>query len=224
MPEQRPPEFKSKSFDCPTCGAFSQQVWASCTAIRESDRASYDARIWTSECLSCSSRGIWRLVYKRLRGSGHSVEDGQLIYPAKSWAGPAPHAEMPERVKDIYLEAAAVFAASPRSAAALLRLGLEGLLTDLFPEGNLNEKIGAAVKSGLPVGVQQTMDVIRFNGNQSVHELHLDDSAETAATLFQLLNYVVNELVARPRELKAMYEGLPEGVRKAVERRDNASE
>ncbi|CAM3357028.1 hypothetical protein OCAE111667_05295 [Occultella aeris] len=83
--------------------------------------------------------------------------------------------------------------------------------------------IGAAVRDGLPQGVQQTMDVLRFSGNQSVHEVHHDDTPETAGTLFNLLNLVVERLVTQPKQLDELYSGLPEGVRDSIARRDAAT-
>jgi hypothetical protein len=128
---------------------------------------------------------------------------------------------MPEDVARLYDEASTVASLSPRSASALLRLSLEVLLEGLYPDaGDLNKKIGAAVADGLPRPVQQTMDFLRFNGNQSVHKFHHDDTAETASTLFTLLNVVVEQLISQPKQLASLYEGLPEGFRNQVDRRD----
>ncbi len=130
---------------------------------------------------------------------------------------------MPANVAVLYDEASTVAALSPRSASALLRLALEVLLEGLYPEskGNLNAMIGEAVQDGLPKGVQKTMDFIRFNGNQSVHKFHHDDTPETATTLFALLNFVVERLITQPKQLEDLYGGLPDDFKSQVERRDS---
>jgi len=129
---------------------------------------------------------------------------------------------MPRDVAALYDEASTVVQLSPRSASALLRLALEVLLEELYPDnrGNLNAVIGAAVEDGLPQGVQQTMDYMRFSGNQSVHEFHHDDTLETATTLFGLLNIVVERLITQPNQLADLYDSLPDTFRQSVKKRD----
>lgn len=113
--------------------------------------------------------------------------------------------------------------ASPRSAAALLRLSLEGLLTGLYPDaGGLNATIGAAARAGLPRQVIDAMDVLRFNGNAAIHEISRKDNAETAASLFAVLNLVVTRLVTEPRQIEALHAELPASVRASIEKRDES--
>lgn len=170
------------------------------------------AHVSVATCFVCHASSYWLAA---------SATQGSMIYPTTQRSGPVHSPDMPEAVAALYEEAAAVANLSPRSASALLRLALEALLEELYPDvANLNDMIGAAVRDGLPKQVQQTMDVLRFNGNRSVHEIHHDDTPETTATLFNLLNIVVERLVTQPKQLDELYDGLPDGVREQIERRD----
>ena len=81
--------------------------------------------------------------------------------------------------------------------------------------------IAAAKRGGLADGVVNAMDVVRVNGNDSVHELHLDDDKGTATALFSLLQLIVQRLISEPREIETLYQALPEGKREFIERRDS---
>jgi hypothetical protein len=147
-----------------------------------------------------------------------------MVWPT-GLIGPESSSDLPESVAGIYKEARTVGGASPRSAAALLRLALEGVLTDLYPDetGNLNGLIGAAAMAGLPQDVTRAMDVLRFNGNTAAHEVHLDDTSATVVALFDVLNLVVDRLIGEPKRIGALYDELPEGVREAADRRNQAN-
>lgn len=135
--------------------------------------------------------------------------------------GVPPAEDMPDPVAAVFDEARAVAKQSPRSAAALLRLALESLLGDLYPNAsNLNDAIRLAAADGLPRQVIDAMDVLRFNGNASIHELSRDDTPETAAALFKVLNIVVRHLITEPLEIGSLHDELPDTVRAQIERRD----
>lgn len=161
------------------------------------------------------------------RGWGGQIDQtGDIIWPVTSGTGPDRNTDMPPEVAALYEEASSIASLSPRSASALLRLGLELLLEDLYPakKGNLNAMIAEGVKAGLPEQVQKTMDVMRFSGNENVHAFQPDDSAADASTLFGLLNYVVERLISQPKQLDALYEGLPENFKDSVAKRDTPKE
>ena len=215
-----PPKWRAASFNCPKCGAFAQQTWAICYA--QTSEEEYDPGLSVAKCFACGDHSIWRVGYDW--SFTPPRETGTLVHPHSTTFGPPQHDEMPEDVASLYSEASAVAATSPRSASALLRLALEVLLKGIYPDaGNLNATIGAAVADGLPKQVQQTMDFMRFNGNQSVHQFHHDDTAETATTLFNLLNVVVEHLISQPKQLDQLYAGLPDGFKKQVDQRDTAN-
>ena len=132
---------------------------------------------------------------------------------------------MPADVQADYREAAAIADRSPRGAGALLRLALQKLMPHLGGNGkNLDQDIGKLVADGLDLRVQQALDALRVIGNNAVHpgEIDLTEDPEKVATLFGLLNYIVEERITRPRQLEELYQSLPEGALKAIERRDQS--
>lgn len=149
--------------------------------------------------------------------------EAHVLYPSGISSAPLPHLETPEDVKRDYLEAKDIVSASPRGAAALLRLALQKLCIHLDGGGaNLNDDIGFLVQSGLPVQIQQALDVVRVIGNNAVHpgEIRVDDNPEIAQVLFRLINVIVENRIAEPKRIGALYASLPEGARNAIERRD----
>ncbi len=143
------------------------------------------------------------------------IGDDEVVYPVFI-PSPAPSDDMPDDIAKDFNEARAVFAASPRASTALLRLVIQKLCVHLGQKGeNLNNDIGALVQKGLPVQVQQALDSVRVIGNNAVHPAKIDfqDDAEIANKLFELVNFIVNETITRPREIAEIYNGLPEEVR-----------
>jgi hypothetical protein len=215
-----PPQFMGKGFTCPHCDVYSQFWW---------QEAKHEIRIpgagsnWRSiglhiaNCHHCSGRMVWF----EDDGSAHA------LYPTGISAAPLPHVEMPEDVKRDYLEARNIANFSPRGSAALLRLALQRLCKHLGESGeNINADIASLVQKGLPLRVQQALDVVRVTGNNAVHpgELIVDDNAEIVQSLFSLINVVVENRIAEPKRIEALYASLPEGARKAIERRDGSQE
>lgn len=145
-----------------------------------------------------------------------------MIYPESATA-PLPHLDMPEHISQDYCEARSIVNRSPRGAAALLRLALQKLCEHLGETSkNINTDIGALVRKGLPVEIQQALDVVRVVGNNAVHpgELSDDDIASVATVLFELVNAIVEDRIARPKKLASLFAGLPEGAREAIAKRD----
>jgi hypothetical protein len=102
------------------------------------------------------------------------------------------HPDTPDTVKVDFDEARSVFGRSPRSSAALLRLSIQRICIHLgLPGKNLNEDIGKLVAAGLPIEIQQSLDIVRVVGNNQVHPGTLDvrDDPETAEHLFELVNF-----------------------------------
>lgn len=221
-----PPSYQAGSFNCPHCRALTQQTWYYATSAEQSDSmTSISPRIAIAECFVCSGRSIWREYTKRLEGLPHSYTAAEMLYPAFASVGPPRHPDLPADLHDLYDEASAVLPVSPRAASALVRLTLEGLLNDLYPkESDLNKMIGAAAADGLPDEVIKAMDVLRFAGNRSIHEIRTDDTVETATALFHLLNLVTERLITQPKQITALHEAMPEGLRQAIERRDAPKE
>lgn len=173
-------------------------------------RPSYNLNV--SRCFNCKKISIWL---------GQS-----MVYPDVTSAV-IPNPDLPEECALDFREAASILDKSPRGAAALLRLCLQNLVKVLGGKGkNLNDDIGTLVKQGLDERIQQSLDVVRVIGNNAVHpgELDLRDNRAVAEKLFHLINIIADVLISRPKEIKAIYEDLPEGARQAIEQRDSRTE
>lgn len=148
----------------------------------------------------------------------------QMVFPAVG-GGPRPHADMPSGVRTDFEEARTIVNASPRGACALLRLATQKLVNELQPEGgDLNDRIGRLVATGLPPIVQQSLDVLRVIGNEAVHpgELDLRDDVDTARSLFDLLNVIVEDRITRPKQIAGLYSRLPPGKLQGIAARDGS--
>ena len=134
-----------------------------------------------------------------------------------------PSIDLPESCQGEYLEAREIIDISPRGSAALLRLCIQKLLKELGKSGkNINDDIADLVKEGLPLLVQQSLDICRVVGNNAVHpgEIDLQDTPEIARSMFKLINLIVHDRISRPKEVQALYDALPTGARDAIGRRD----
>jgi hypothetical protein len=148
--------------------------------------------------------------------------DEKLIFPN---VGPAelPNPDMPDEIRADYAEANSIANASPRGAAALLRLAIQKLCKHLGKAGkNINEDIAALVADGLPAKVQQALDTVRVIGNEAVHPgtIDLRDDPSIVAQLFRLTNFIVQKMITEPNEIDGIYSRLPDRKRGEIERRD----
>ncbi|WP_298145456.1 DUF4145 domain-containing protein [Flavobacterium sp.] len=200
------PEVFLKSFTCPNCGTISKQDW------RNSDFYFNQVSISAAEltigrCQHCDDITIW------LRS--------KMIFP-ETGNCPFPNSEMPERVKKLYLEAASIHTKSPRGAAALLRLAIQVLCEELGEDGiNINTDIGILVSKGLPNIVQQSLDVVRVTGNDAVHPGQIDtDDTETVGQLFELINVIIEYMIALPKKVSGIYSNLPANKLAGINKRD----
>jgi uncharacterized protein YuzE len=161
-----------------------------------------------SRCLSCNDVSLWR----------HDT----VVFPLTRYSI-EPNEDMDADIRIDFDEARAILDISPRGAAALLRLCIQKLCKQLGKRGkNLNEDIGSLVKDGLDPDVQRALDVVRVVGNDAVHpgEMDLKDDRETAAKLFELVNYIADDRITRPRKIAALYSSIPPGAVAAIEKRD----
>jgi hypothetical protein len=208
-----PPVFHGSAFNRPMCGAYSSMGWSRLKAGYD------DTDIWRSVCRHCHRVSYW------YRNSVNENDSARLVIPDGATA-PMPHPEMPESVRSDYEEARAIVDRSPRAAAALLRLAVQKLCAQLGESGdNLNQDIANLVRKGLPIEIQKALDVIRVVGNHSVHpgQLHPDDVAEVALSLFELINEIVDEMISKPKKLQLLFERLPKRDRDSIARRDKGA-
>jgi hypothetical protein len=161
-----------------------------------------------AQCFNCKRYSLW-------------ISD-RVVYPAFQTTY-LPARDMPKTIQDDFLEAAEIVGSSARGAAALLRLCVQKLLVELGEKGtNINEDIASLVKKGLDPQIQMALDIVRVTGNKSVHpgEMKVDDDTSTAAALFGIVNFITDTMITRPKQLQSLYGNLPEGARKAIEKRD----
>jgi hypothetical protein len=215
-----PPEFKKSAFNCPYCDAYAAMIWYQLRYFNESQHGNISVGMYIVDCTHCARHSYWIETRPSVGIGDEGV--GRMLVPSASQA-PMPHSDMPEDVRVDYDEARNIGAASPRGAAALLRLAIQKLCRHLGENGrDLNQDIGALVRKGLPIEIQQALDIVRVIGNNAVHpgELSADDVAEVASTLFELVNQIVEERIARPKKLEALFATLPPGAREGIARRD----
>jgi hypothetical protein len=161
-----------------------------------------------SKCYSCSELTIWI--------------DNQVLWPKSGEAAP-PNVDLPNDIKDDYLEASSILNLSPRGSAALLRLAVQKLCRFLGEHGkDINQNIASLVAKGLDQRIQQALDVVRVVGNHAVHPgtIDLKDDRATAARLFELVNLISERMISQPRHVEEMFSNLPPEARAAIAKRD----
>lgn len=205
------PEKDKSAFHCPFCNVYAQQIWGKILENADTKgRGWLELPEWSGAlCDHCKKISLWC--------------KGELIYPENPNL-PPPNEDLDADIKRDYHEAAKIVEKSPRAAAALLRLAIQKLCKQLGESGsNINDDIGKLVKKGLPVQIQQALDVVRVVGNESVHpgQIDIDDNKETAYNLFELVNIVAQTMVTQPKEISKLYSSLPKGKLESIEERDS---
>ncbi|MFL6282702.1 MAG: DUF4145 domain-containing protein [Pyrinomonadaceae bacterium] len=203
-----PPTQGKKQFHCVHCSVYAAQAWYNVFSDTETGTL-HKTSIFQCVCQHCRKPSYWC--------------EEKMIIPSTSTTEPA-HPDLPDDCRFDYEEAAAVVSASPRAAAALLRLGIQKLMLHLGEKGkNINEDIASLVSKGLPPLIQKALDYCRVVGNNAVHpgEIDLNDTPETAHQLFRMINFILEDRIERPKEIEALYNSLPQGARDAIDKRDN---
>ncbi len=151
------PECGKAAFTCSNCGVLAQQRnWA----YDENGAGPYSNQDGkfphsVSKCTHCGKHTVWHFA--------------EMVFPHRGSA-PIPNKDMPPEVLGDYEEAASILSKSPRGASALLRLAIQKLCVHLGGSGkNINEDIKQLVSKGLPVQVQQALDVVRVIGSNAAH-------------------------------------------------------
>ncbi|WP_338627577.1 DUF4145 domain-containing protein [Clostridium baratii] len=213
------PKIGVEAFTCPICNIISQQIWSYQRFYKVHD--SYTKEI-SFVNIGCTDYVEISISTCKCCGNPHIWIGDKMVQPSDSNVS-LPNDDMPEKVKEIYNEARDVFPASPKASAALLRLALQYLCIELGEKGrNINTDIGEMVKKGLPVEVQQALDIVRVVGNNAVHpgELDLNDDKEVARTLFNIVNFIVDNRIVQPKKIKEFYNSLPKGALDGIKNRD----
>jgi hypothetical protein len=203
MSKYYPPTYEEENFHCIKCGVYAKQSWHALFIDRHGG-----SEFVASKCHHCWEFCFWY--------------QGRMIVPSAAPVPPAHH-DLPDNCKEEYEEARDIVARSPRAAAALLRLCVQKLMIELGEKGkSINDDIGSLVKKGLPIEVQQALDYCRVIGNNGVHpgEIELTDDPSIAHSIFEMINFIVEDRISRPKKIADLYGKLPEGALKAVQKRD----
>jgi len=205
------PSCDAKAFNCPHCHAYANQLWGPINKMigGANHGAINGARLGT--CVHCGMFTIWL--------------NNKMVFPLTSTA-PFPNPDLPEDISQDFEEARQILTLSPRGATALLRLCVQKLCVYLNEEGkNINKDISSLVSKGLPVKVQQALDIVRVVGNNAVHpgQIDLKDNIKIANSLFGLINLICDVMITQPKHVEQMYNTvLPNTQREAIEKRDKS--
>jgi len=208
------PSFNSKGFTCPHCGVYANFYWTTAYIDNVGGMGMIASGTSNAQCTHCNKSTIWLQLDDNI---------GLMLFPANEGNAPIPQPDMPVEVQMDYNEARSICGKSPRGAAALLRLAIQKLCKELGEPGdNINADIGSLVKKGLPVQIQQALDIVRITGNNAVHpgEMQLNEDNETVNLLFELVNLIVENQISQPNKVQSLYEKLPQGALHGIQKRD----
>jgi len=222
-----PPIHAEGQYHCPHCNVFAKQRWSHLNAggdlysgTHYNSNLKYQTTTngrlsekWTvSICEHCNEVAVWNAT--------------RMIFPKKILV-PQPNKDMLSIIQTDYLEAANVLHDSPRSAAAILRLALQKLCKQLGEKGeNINDDIATMVKNNkLNPLIQKSFDALRITGNSALHpgELDLTEDTNRVIKLFDLINFIAEKMITEPKEISALYDGLPKDAKNAIDKRDSKS-
>jgi len=205
-----PPTHKTTSFNCPSCGAFARQYWFILYYTNGNGFSKlYDMEM--SSCEHCSKSAYWF--------------NEKMIIPNVGGVMMA-NPDLPAEIVEDYNEARSILNISPRGSAALLRLAIQKLCEFLGESGkNINDDIANLVKKGLPIKIQQSLDILRVVGNNAVHpgQIDLKDNFELSIALFGLINVIADVMITQPKHVESLYGTLPPNLIEAIEKRDKKS-
>ena len=200
-----PPEVNKENFNCPHCQSFAYQHWNQISTSQHTN--SYKM----AHCYNCKDISIWH--------------NQKMIHPSNSSA-PPPNLDMSNEVKEIFEEARQILSLSPRASAALLRVCIDKITKELGEKDkDLNARIGNLVKKGLPTEIQQALDVVRVTGNDVLHigQINLNDSPETAYSLFDIVNIIIQRMISEPKKINEIYQALPKEKQDSITNRDKTT-
>lgn len=208
---------EASAFVCAHCGAFAQHLWGVTTQLYvdlgdshfRQRYVSSTSLITFAQCQVCQRETIF--------------VGGRIVYPEHSDA-PSPAPDTPPEVFDDFEEARQIYGKSPRGAAALLRLCIQKLCPLLGAQApDINRAIGELVAAGtISPAVQQALDSVRVIGNEAVHPgtMDLKDDRQTARSLFNLVNFIVEKGITEPKQIAEIYGGLPPSKLAGIVARD----
>ena len=178
MSEYYPPSFRSERFHCPYCHSYASHRWTD-------DGFSVEENYFIIDPV-CIGEDVVHISFSSCCDNPTFWCNEKIIYPLKPNTPPA-NSDLPDDIKQVYDEAAAIADQSPRAACALLRLAVEMLLKHLGGTRDINTNIKKLVEKGLDPEIQKALDIVRVTGNHAVHpgEIAFDDTTNVQA-IFEL--------------------------------------
>lgn len=165
--------------------------------------------LFLAQCYSCQKVSVWR--------------NRRLIYPTNRGTF-IPNKDLNDDIRSDFLEAASIVEASPRGAAAILRLCVQKICRNARggKDEDLNDAISGLAKKGLDSDIVDALDIVRVIGNEAVHpgQLDLRDDIDTASKLFDLVNLIADVLISQPKLIAKLRGKLPKKALKGIENRD----
>jgi len=189
---------KTRRCPHPDCNTLAQQVSITSPPQYTPDRKTeiYE-EIEATQCAKCKKMAYWI--------------EGALVYPSNKTYLPAANRDMPINIKEIYQEAACIFAVSPRAAVALLRLGVQKLGTQLGSEGGeIARQIEVLIIQQLPIDADRKAYLAFDIKNEILlpATLKTDENSRIAKSLFISLNTIVEKAVSKQKLLNDGYDYL----------------
>jgi hypothetical protein len=160
-----------------------------------------------SYCFSCNQMCLW-------------------VYDQLVWPSPEPKLAAVPNERREYEEASQILEASPRGAAALLRLTIEKLCKELGVSGeSLKDDIPIFVRQHVDARVQKALDAARMIENNAMHpgQIGLEDDRATAESLSGLVNLICEKMIVEPTHLQAVYTRLRESAQTDMDQPEQAT-
>ena len=154
------------------------------------------SRIAIARCTYCGEPIIW--------------VNGKLVFPLLK--GVKPNVDMPEQVKQIFIESQDVLSSPPRAACMLSRLCLEELLNTV-DESNKKKKLYEKIDNVAPEGsvLKRVLTACRLTGNKFIHDGTFDALKECdmtpeqlASALAAFINLATEQLISIPKQAEKL--------------------
>ncbi|HDR8152829.1 TPA: DUF4145 domain-containing protein [Bacillus cereus] len=150
-------------------------------------------------CSKCDSPTYW---LKSMEG------DELQVYPMNFSNYPRPHEDMPEHIRNTYIEAGSVLHLSLGASAALSRLTLENLLAHIgYDQGTLFNRIEKiCANQDISSILRKKLDIVRLIGNKGTHvgSISFTEKPDTPILLLTIINDIVDDLITKPKSLASL--------------------
>lgn len=199
LPTYVKPNANSQAFTCPHCGVLAEQLWCLLTRVVSTNMRREDSNSMIGTCRNCDKLTIWL---------GDDYDEKSMVYPTTGNAK-LPNEYMPEYIQKDYCEARDIVSRSPRAACVLLRLCIEKICDEQEAEGDsLAKKIEKMMEKGISLEINDAFTSVRIIGNDAAHprEINLADDIDTATMLFDIVNYIVEDIYAKQARIKEIGE------------------